>query len=207
MQPRILHQLALSGHCHRVELFLSLLGLEYQLKSVDLANGQHKTAEFLQLNPLGQVPVLEDQGQILTDSNAILVYLAKTYAPGTHWYPDDIKSQTEIQKYLSLAAGLLANGAAAARLINVFNAPLNKASCLEKAHTLLALLEKVLQTQPWLVGQTISIADIAHYSYIAHAPEGDVELTHYPAVIAWLKAIENQTGFIAMPTTKFAQHS
>ena len=77
-----LHRMALSGHCHRVELFLSLLGVPYRLVDVDLAKGEHKKPEFLAMNPFGQVPVLQDGDVTLGDSNAILVYLEAKYAPG-----------------------------------------------------------------------------------------------------------------------------
>ncbi|WP_017444540.1 glutathione S-transferase family protein [Gayadomonas joobiniege] len=201
MSERILHQVTLSGHCHKVRLFLSLLGLSFTVKEIDMAAGEHQTSAFLALNPLAQVPVLIDKGLVITDSNAILIYLAQTYASGSHWYPDNTLVQTQIQKYLSLAAGLLAEGAAAARLINVFKAPLDKAACLRKADRLLTYLNQVLSNQNWLAAEQISIADIAHYSYIAHAPEGDVDLTLYPAVQQWLQRIETNSRFVAMPKT------
>ncbi|MEE9160456.1 MAG: glutathione S-transferase N-terminal domain-containing protein, partial [Gammaproteobacteria bacterium] len=72
-----LYRHALSGHSHRAELFLSLLGLDHSLIDVDLMNGEHKSDKFLKLNPFGQVPVLDDDGVIIFDSNAILVYLAE----------------------------------------------------------------------------------------------------------------------------------
>jgi glutathione S-transferase len=68
-----LHRMTLSGQWHRVELFLSLLGLAYELVDVDLAKGEHKTPAFLALNPFGPVPVLQDGDVTLADSNAILV--------------------------------------------------------------------------------------------------------------------------------------
>ncbi|WP_428293580.1 glutathione S-transferase N-terminal domain-containing protein [Hydrogenophaga sp.] len=87
MKPSIqLHRSAISGHCHRVELLLSLLGLPFERIEVDLAQRQHKSPEFPAMNPLGQVPVLRDDELTLSDSNAILVYLEARYAPG-QWLP------------------------------------------------------------------------------------------------------------------------
>ena len=86
--PIRLHRMKLSGHCHRVELFLSLLGLPYETVDVDLAAGAHRQPAFLARNPFGQVPVIEDGALTLADSNAILVYLALRHAPGT-WLPAD----------------------------------------------------------------------------------------------------------------------
>ncbi|HET6829045.1 MAG TPA: glutathione S-transferase N-terminal domain-containing protein, partial [Ramlibacter sp.] len=74
-QPIKLYRMSLSGHCHRVELFLSLLGLTCELVEVDFAAGQHKQAAFLAKNPFGPIPVIEDGDVTLADSNAILVYL------------------------------------------------------------------------------------------------------------------------------------
>lgn len=77
-KPIKLFRHPLSGHAHRVELFLSLLNVPTELVFVDLANGAHKTPEFLAMNPFGQVPVIDDNGVVLSDANAILVYLAKS---------------------------------------------------------------------------------------------------------------------------------
>ena len=79
-RPILLYRYALSGHCHRVELFLRLLGLPSQPIDVDLRQGEQKRAEFLALNAFGQVPVIDDAGTVVSDSNAILTYLALRYA-------------------------------------------------------------------------------------------------------------------------------
>ena len=71
-----IHRHPLSGHAHRVELFANLTGINHELIDVDLAAGEHKKPDFLALNPAGQVPVLRDNDVVLSDSNAILVYLA-----------------------------------------------------------------------------------------------------------------------------------
>ncbi len=81
-----LYHSPLSGHSHRARLFLALLGVDYEAVEVDLANGVHKAPAFLQLNRFGEVPVLEDNGSIIPDSNAILVYLAKK-SGSAEWLP------------------------------------------------------------------------------------------------------------------------
>src|SRR5262245_44162821 len=107
MQPLRLHRAAISGHCHRAELFVSLLGLPHELIEVDLRAGVHKRPEFLRLNAFGQVPVLEDGDVVVPDSNAILIYLATRYAPA-NWYPTDPAGRAAVQRWLSVAAGPLA---------------------------------------------------------------------------------------------------
>jgi glutathione S-transferase len=117
-----LYHFALSGHAHRAALFLSLAGIDHELVNVDLAAGAHKLPEFLALNAFGEVPVLDDDGTIIADSLAILVYLARKIGP-SHWLPCDPAREAEVQRWLSVAAGKIAYGACAARLITVFDAP------------------------------------------------------------------------------------
>lgn len=195
-RPIRLHRMALSGHCHRIELFLSLLGLPYELVEVDVAAGAHKSAEFLRMNPFGQVPVIQDGDVTLADSNAILVYLQGRYAPG-RWLPSDPLAAAHVQRWLSVAAGPLAFGAAAARVIQLFRRPDDPAATA-RAHALLKVMDAKLAARAFLVGNEPTIADIANYSYIAHAPEGNVSLEPYPHVRAWLQRIEALPGFVPM---------
>ncbi len=196
-----LYRHPLSGHCHRAELFMSILGLPYEPVDLDMANGAHKAPDFLALNPLGQVPVIDDSGVVVADSNAILIYLAGKYDDGT-WYPSDPKAAAEVQRWLSVAAGQIAFGPAAARLVTVFGAPLNAEELIARAEGILKIMDGVLADRDFLTGAKASIADIAGYSYIAHAPEGNVSLEPFPNVRAWLARIEALPGFVAMPATK-----
>lgn len=197
--PIRIHSFPLSGHAHRVELFVSLAGINHEIVNVDLAKGEHKSAPFLSLNPAGQVPVIEDGDVVLSDSNAILVYLARKYAPD--FLPTDPVAEAEVQKFLSLAAGEIAFGPAAARLINVFNAPLDAEFCTSVAARVFGKLEAHLEGRDYLVGDAPTIADVAIYSYTAHAPEGNVSLEPYPNLRRLLANIEALKGFKPMPTT------
>ncbi|MGC7837058.1 glutathione S-transferase [Pseudomonas wayambapalatensis] len=198
--PIKLYHFPKSGHAHRARLMLSLLKLEPEVIFVDLAKGEQKKPEFLALNPFGQVPVIDDNGTIIGDSNAILVYLAKTYGQG-RWLPQDAAGEARVQRWLSIAAGPLAFGPAAARLITVFGAGFNADEVIGRAHNLLKVMEAELGKAPFLTGSEPSIADVANYSYIAHAPEGNVSLDAYPNVRAWLARIEALDDFVAMPRT------
>ncbi|MBK5002316.1 glutathione S-transferase [Pseudomonas sp. S31] len=190
-----------SGHAHRIELMLSLLDLPAELVFVDLAKGEHKQPQFLAMNPFGQVPVLDDDGTIIADSNAILVYLASTYDAHGHWLPRDPLGAARVQRWLSVAAGPLAFGPAAARLVTVFGASFNSDEVIARAHALLKVMEQELGKSAFLVGDEPTIADVANYSYIAHAPEGNVSLDAYSNVRAWLERIEGLPGFVGMPRT------
>lgn len=195
-----LYHFPLSGHAHRARLFLSLIGVEVELVEVDLPGGAHKTPDFLKLNPFGQVPVLDDDGVIVSDSNGIMVYLAKKYGK-TDWLPEDAIQAAQVQRWLSVAAGELAYGSAAARLITVFGAQRNPEEVIGRGHTLLNLLEPMLAQQDWLAAGRPTIADVALYSYTARAPEGNVDLSPYPAVRQWLARVEALPGFTPFART------
>ncbi len=199
-RPIRLYRHALSGHSHRAELFLSLLGLPFERIDIDLAAGAHKQPDFLKINPFGQVPAIDDNGVIVPDSNAILVYLATKYADQT-WLPRDPEGAAAVQRWLSVAAGQIAYGPAAARLVTVFGAKLDHERAKTIAGNLFKLMEVHLEGRQFLVGETPTIADVAGYSYIAHAPEGDVSLQPYPNIRAWLTRIEQLAGFVPMVKT------
>ena len=198
--PIKLYNFPKSGHAHRIELMLSLLNLPTELVFVDLAKGAHKLPDFLALNPFGQVPVIDDNGTVIADSNAILVYLAKKYDNGA-WLPEEPAAAARVQRWLSVAAGPLAFGPAAARLVTVFGASFNADEVISRAHTLLKVIDAELAKTPFLAGSTPTIADIANYSYIAHAPEGNVSLEPYANVRNWLARIEALPHFVPMPRT------
>lgn len=197
-----LYHYELSGHAHRAALFLSLAGVDHELIEVDLAAGVHKQPEFLALNAFGEVPVLDDNGVVIADSLAILVYVARKVGP-SHWLPNDPVDEAQVQRWLSVAAGKIAYGACAARLITVFDAPFNADEVIERAHATLAIMEKTLEGQHWIAGTAKpTIADIALYSYVERAPEGNVDLVAYPNVQAWLRQIEGLPGFIPFKRTQ-----
>jgi glutathione S-transferase len=199
-----LHRHPLSGHCHRVELFLSLLGLPFENVEVDLLAGAHKRPEFLARNAFGQIPVLDDGEVSIADSNAILMYLAMRHDSAGRWLPREPLAAARVQRWLSIAAGPLASGPAAARLVKVFNIPLDHARACAIATQLFDVMEQHLATQPYLAGNAPTIADVASYAYTACAPEGDVSLAPYPFIRAWLERIEALPGFVAMTRTRAA---
>ena len=195
--PIKLYRNVLSGHAHRVELFLSLLGLPYSLIEIDLRAGHHKQPEFLALNPFGQVPVIDDNGVVVADSNAILIYLATKYGD-EHWLPRDPIGSANIQRWLSVAAGDIAFGPAAARLGKGLGMPVDMDAATQRAQNLFAIMESLLQARPLLAGHYLTIADIACYSYIVRAPEGGISLAPYPEIRAWLTRIEALPRFVPM---------
>lgn len=196
--PIVLHRFLLSGHCHRVELMLSLLGLPVSLVDVDLVDGEQKRPPFLAKNAFGQVPVIEDGGVVLADSNAILVYLASRYDEAGAWLPRDPVRRAEVERWLSVAAGPLAHGPATARVVRLFGKP-DDVAAQDAAKQLLWVMEGEIAKRAFFAGETPTIADVALYAYTARAPEGGVSLDPYPAVGRWLNRVEKLPGFVAMP--------
>ena len=198
-RPIRLYRHALSGHAHRIELFLSLLRLPYELIAVDLARGAHKAPGFIaKNNPFGQIPVIEDGDIAIADSNAILVYLATRYDAAGQWLPREPVAAARVQQWLSVAAGQLAYGPAMARLGVLFGARTDIERAQAIGRQLYDVLDVYLAERLFLVGDTPTIADVAIYSYTAHATEGGVSLDPYSHVRIWLARIEALPGFVAM---------
>lgn len=192
-----LHGLPLSGHAHKVEVFLRLLGQPFDY--VEAGAPARQTEAFARLNPLRQIPVLEDGDLVLADSNAILVYLAKRYDPAGPWLPEDAVGAAQVQRWLSVSAGEIKFGPANARAVHLFGNSTNLADAQAVATRLLGFMETTLADQPWLAGEGPTLADVACYPYVACAPEGGVPLEPYPAVTAWIARFEALPGVKAMP--------
>ena len=200
--PLKLHSHPLSGHSHKVRLFLSLLGLPFETVDIDIPGGAHRRPEFLRLNAFGLVPVLEDGDRVIADSNAILVYLAERYADEpARWLPRDPFAAAQVQRWLSVSAGPLFEGPNAARLINLFKLDRDPTEVLARSQRLLGVMEGELANRPWLAGEALTLADIANYSYVSVAPEGGILLDRFARVRDWLARIEALPGFLPMAVT------
>lgn len=186
----------ISGHAHRARLFLSLINAAVDVVTVDLTKGEHKAPDYLAKDRFGQVPLLEDDGVFIADSNAIMVYAAKKFGR-TEWLPEDALGAAKVQRWLSVAAGHIAFGPAAARLITLFNAGFNPEEVINRAHAILRLIEAELEGRSWIAADRTTIADVALYSYIKSAPEGNVDLMAYGNVNNWLARVEALPGFVA----------
>jgi glutathione S-transferase len=193
----ILHGTELSGHAHRVELLLRMLDLPYRYVAAPAA--VRASPEFLALNPWGQIPVLQDGDLTLADSNAILVYLAKRYAPGSHWLPEEPVAAARVQRWLSIAAGEVMYGPATARMVVQWNLPGDLARAKQIAAVLLRFMNEHLKTRSFLAADHPTIADLACYSYVRHAPEGGIALGEFESVLAWLRRVEGLAHFKPIP--------
>ena len=188
----------LSGNVYKIKLLLSLLEIEYQFIRVDLMKGEHKTPEYLQLNPFGQVPLLIDGDKTLPDAQAILVYLARQYG-NEQWLPTEAEALSRVVRWLSTTAGEIRQGVESARLFHLFGAKtINIEIAKQKSAFILDQINRHLADREWLELGHPTIADIAAFPYIALAADGKVSLDEYPHIVAWIERIKQLPGFVGM---------
>lgn len=200
-----LYDYELSGNCFKVRLMLSILDLEYEPHLIEFYPGrEHKSQEFLRINPLGQLPVLQDGDKLLRDSQAILVYLASNFDSSRKWYPlDTVEVLGEVQAWLAFADSLTSS-LSAARLHELFMYEIDADKCRAQAHSLLTVMDRHL----WINRQRnhkflcplehATVADIACFPYIALADEAGVSLQNYPSIRIWLDEVKRIPGFTVM---------
>jgi glutathione S-transferase len=196
---------ALSGNCYKVRLLLGWLGLEYERRLFDFYPGfEHRSDEFLQINPLGQLPVIIDDGEVIRDAQAILVHLAANYDRTRRWYPLHApRLLGQIQLWLAFA-DTITGTCSAARLHDAMFFDLDVERARAGGHRLLRVLDEHLwfreqESCRWLCpGDHPTIADIACFPYLALSEEGGISLDDYPAVRRWIDRFMRLEGFRPM---------
>ncbi|MBV7522180.1 glutathione S-transferase family protein [Ensifer sp. ENS12] len=200
-----LYDYELSGNCYKLRLLMSILGVDYKTVPVDFYPGrEHKSEWFLKLNPLGQLPVIDDDGLVLRDAQAILVYLAAKYDAAGTWYPrDNPELLGEISQWLAFADGITST-ASAARLHDALFYDFDIDTARAGAHRLFRILDEHLwfgerQERQWICSaKQPTIADIACFPYIMLSEEGGISRQDYPAIRRWCDRIKRINGFIVM---------
>jgi glutathione S-transferase len=190
-----------SGNVYKVELMLKLLRLPYQIRPVDLRRNEQYNADFMARTRFGQVPVLVDGDLVLTDSHAILIYLAGTYGnPAVHdWAPLEPLKLARVMRWLSVSANEIQNGLAVARAVKLLNWPYDYDQAVRMAYRILGIMDQHLKGRRWLALDHATVADLACYPYVLMAGEGGVDTRPYKVVTAWLKRVESLPGFWPMP--------
>ena len=193
-----LYDLEPSGNCYKVRLFCALAKIPIDLVPVDFMAGEHKSAKFLAMNSLGELPILDDDGYILRDSQAILVYLAGKYG-GEAWLPKDPAHAAKVMQWLSTAANNVQHGPGDARLVDLFGYKIDKATTIANSNIILPIFEAHLANNQWLEMGRVTIADCACFPYIALSHQGGVSLEPYPNIRAWIARMKALPNFIGMP--------
>jgi glutathione S-transferase len=200
-----LYDYTLSGNCYKVRLLLHWLGLPHTRIPVDFHPGRaHKSVWFIdEVDPQGQLPVLQDGDFRLRDAQAILVYLASRYDAQRRWYPDDAQTRGRITLWLA-TADALTRTVSAARLHLGFGYDADLAACQSGGRAVLRLLDDQLAEnqsagQEWLAAAHPTVADIACFPYAALAGEAGIDLVAFPALQRWVWTLRHLQGFQAMP--------
>lgn len=193
-----LYEIDRSGNCYKVRLMLSLLGQAYEKRPVDLPKREQFEPWFLAINPLHTVPVLDDGGLIIRDSQAILVYLAAKYGKGA-WYPADPASLADMQQWLAYANNEVLHHLAYTRAIVFGLRPGDLAKGQAAAKDVLAHIDRSLAGKEWLACGRPTVADVAIYPYVAMIPQADVPLTPHAHLSAWTKRVEALPGYTGLP--------
>lgn len=199
-----LYDYELSGNCYKVRLLLGILGLSFERVPLDFyPEREHKQSWFLAINPLGELPVIDDDGFILRNAQAILVYLASRYDPSGRWYPRDPHALGHVSMWLGLAESLT-NSAGAARQHDTLFYDVDIDRCRANAHALFRVLDEHLwfaeqSGQNWLcAGDHPTIADLACFPYVMLSEEGGISRLPYPAIRRWTDRVKRIAGFTAM---------
>ncbi|MCG9756446.1 glutathione S-transferase family protein [Shewanella insulae] len=189
-----------SGNCYKVKLLCALLGIKHEWIHVDILAGDTGNSEFLAKNPNGKIPLLElDDGRCLSESNAILNYLAA----GSELLPRDSFALAKVQQWQFFEQYSHEPYIAVARFIAKYlGLPDNRRADYEAkqqgGHKALAVMEAQLKETPYLTGEQLTTADVALYGYTHVAHEGGFDLTLYPAIQAWLKRTAAHPKYVAM---------
>jgi glutathione S-transferase len=189
-----------SGNCYKVQLLLSFLGIPYDMTDIDVMAGETRTEAFLKMNPNGRIPLLElEDGTCLPESNAILYYLAE----GTPFWPDDRLARAQVLQWMFFEQYSHEPFIAVLRFWTIYakKTPADEPQWAAKqkgSYAALEVMERALTGRDWLVGERPTIADIALYAYTHVAPDGGIDLSGYPAVLAWLARVSAQPGYMAL---------
>jgi glutathione S-transferase len=189
-----------SGNCYKIKLLASHLALPYEWVHVDILAGATHTREFLTRNANGKIPVVElDDGRTLAESNAILNYLAA----GTPYLPDDRYQRAKVLEWQFFEQYSHEPYIATARFIAKYlGLPDDRRAEYEAkqtgGHRALAVMEHHLARHRYLVGETLTIADVSLYAYTHVAHEGGFDLGGYPAVRSWCARIAAHPRHVTM---------
>jgi glutathione S-transferase len=189
-----LYDYAPSANCYKPRLLLALLERDYERVPIDIFAGDTLTDAYVAVNPARETPALElDDGTVLTQSNAILWFLAE----GTTFLPQDSLERGQVVQWLFFEQERVMVGIGGARFrILTGRTPELIPARLELGESALTMLEAHLEGRSYLVGNSCSIADLSNFAYAHVAQDAGFRLTDYPAVSGWLERVRALPRFI-----------
>lgn len=196
-----LYSMQSSGNSYKVRMLLARLAQPYHLVEIDRFKGENRTPEYLAINPDGRLPALAlEDGRMLAESNAILVYLAE----GTPWLPKDRFEHAETLRWMFFEQHSHEPAIAEARFWLHFVRGGRELRTheidqwMERGYAALALMEQHLSTHDYFVGERETVADIALYAHTHVAQEGDFDLTGFPSIGRWLARMKGNAAHVSM---------
>ena len=191
-----------SGNCYKIRWLAAELGLDYDWRDVDILAGDTRTAEFLAMNPNGKIPLLElPDGRHLAESNAIMCYLADGHSIAG----EDAWTRARVLQWLFFEQYSHEPYIATSRFIVQYlgNPPDKQAALEEKrepGYRALGVMERQLSASDgeYLLGSSLTLADIALFAYTHVADEGGFDLARYDAINAWMATVRARPKFVAM---------
>ena len=186
----------MSGNAHKVRMALAFLGLAWDERATDAAARQSDA--FRAINPMAQIPAYVEDDFVLRDSQAILAFLAARHRPG-EWDGHSPEERGAIMVWLSHSANEIFNGPALLRAERLFGWSVDTARAQAVTDRILPIVEAHLAARDWLVGDRLTIADLAASPYLALAPDGGIDLEQWPAIRDWTRRIAALPDFPAMP--------
>ena len=191
-----LYDMQLALNCYKVRLLLSLLDVEYHREPIDLLENEHKTPEFLAINPFGQLPMLKVGEMLLRDSQAILVWIARKHGDDS-WMPSDPDDEALVNAWLSAAAYEIRLGPYDARLAKLFPwLCVNADTVRERSDLALGLFDDRLAGREWIALDHPTVADVAAFPAISQCGDGDISLEGYDAIQAWADRFRALPGYV-----------
>ena len=189
-----LYDYAPSANCYKPRLLLALLERDYERVPIDIFAGDTLTDAYVAVNPARETPALElDDGTVLTQSNAILWFLAE----GTTFLPRDSLERGQVVQWLFFEQERVMMGIGGARFrILTGRTPELIPARLELGESALTMLEAHLEGRSYLVGDSCSIADLSNFAYAHVAQDAGFRLTDYPSVSGWLERVRALPRFI-----------
>lgn len=195
-----------SGNCLKVRWTADHLGVDYEWIDVDVLSGSTRTDGFLALNPNGQVPAMAlPDGRTLSQSNAIIVYLAGLH--NSDLLPADLFKRAKVDEWLFWEQYSHEPSIAARRFQMSFLGKRDDEidpQLLIKGRRALGQMELALQSSPFLVGETITAADIALVAYTRVAHEGGFSLVEFPGVRSWVARVERELAIMPVASSSEA---
>ena len=189
-----LYHAPLSSSCHSVLIMLSLLGITCKRVEIDIDGGTSQSSAYSALKAFWRGPVIDDDGVVISNSNAILIYLGRKYG-GEQWCPSDPVGSAAIQRWLSTAAGQLFH-AAGDTGVALLRTGLDAEQATQRYEGFLDLLNSELTSRHFLVKGIPTVADIAMYTFVSSATKVNIALGGYPHILSWLEKIRALPGFV-----------